>query len=621
MLKLAILDTIKADKAMKIQKNYNLLIVCLLSLGFFLFTSIFIVLNQPEGGYFLWSSPDESANYYVSYNYSQTSEMAVFDKAGLISNGWTSPRSLKSELGFLKPVSFPGIMLIYGSLSSIFGVNSIPFLTPLFAALGIIFFFAFLRRIFSERVALISSFLLAFFPVYIYYSIRAMFHNVLFIVLLIFGLYLLSSLQLPKKIKNLDVKDRGLKLWGKFKEKLYHFIIIRKDINRNLSFVYSFFAGLFFGLALIVRTSEALWLLPLLFLMWIFYLKRFGLMKLVLFLSGLFTAYLPAAYYNQLLYGSAFYGGYSELNSSIDEISQVGTAIVSGSALFKLQEIIKKVEELVFYFGFKPGQSWKMFEGYVIKMFPILFFTGLFGFITLSYQNIVKSKKKQILFLIGGLLISIFLVLYYGSWKFHDNPDISRMTIGNSYTRYWLPLYLWLMPIASWFVLRFSVALFSMGKMKNNIRKLLRLFIQILFISVYVVTSLFFVLFGSEEGLVYWRYNNIGDKSAAQVALNNTEEDAVIISRYNDKYFFPSRKVIVATLPDNDLSPVISKLVNYYPVYYFHFRLKDEDIKYLNERRLIDHNLEIRPVIMTGLNTYLYKIERKELIEIIDNIE
>jgi len=611
------------------KKNLSLLIVCLLALGFFLLTSLTIIANQPEGAYYLWSSPDESANYYFTLNYAISGELSVFDRAGVVSQGWTSPRSLRNDMGFLKPVSFPGIILVYGSIASFLGLAFIPFLTPLFAAFGIIIFYFLVRRFFRDMVALWSAFLLAFFPVYIYYSVRAMFHNVLFIVLLLAGLYLLSSaiskinkkkkVDLLESIKNRDV-DTKIKfdfkeVLAKLNKKIVKFLSIGDDTNRWLSFISSFFAGVFIGLALITRTSEALWLLPLLFLIWLFYAHRFGLIRLLLFLAGLFLAWLPAAYYNQILYGSYFYGGYNELNSSIDEISQIGTDLVLGFNLSYLQGLLNKLETIIFYFGFKPLQSLEMFQAYIIKMFPLIFWSGAFGFIILMIRSFKRPKKKIILYLLGGLLISAFLIFYYGSWKFNDNPDVTRATIGNSYTRYWLPIYLWLMPLSAWFLVRFSEALFRSKKIVKKWRQNLAFIFQAIFIFIYLSGSLFFVFFGSEEGLIYSSYSKLKDKKTADLVLNNTEKNAVIINRYNDKYFFPQRRVIMATFPDDDLTEIVSRIIDFYPLYYFYFRLGEVDLNYLNERRLAPHNLKITPLIMTGADTYLYRLEKLNKVE------
>lgn len=587
------------------QNKFNVL-AGFLALSFFIFCSLFIAFNQSEA-YARWSSPDETANYYFTRIYSETGRLSIFEESGLKSSGWTSPRSMRSDFGELKPVSFPGIILIFGTLAYFFSSAIIPFLTPLFAAFGILIFYFFIRRLFDERVAIISAFLLSFFPVYIYYSIRAMFHNVLFIVLLLAGFYLLSLALGNKKIK--DIHNKTEKRIEKIKLFWKNFVF-KNNKKRWSEFLPTFFAGTFFGLAIITRTSEILWLLPSLFILWLFYARRFGLIKLLLFLSGLILGCLPAAFHNQILYGSFLYGGYNELNSSINELSAAGSLSASLS-IFNLDywfNLFEKLKDNVFYFGFKPLQSWHVFKAYIVSMFPFIFWPAVLGSITLISAKFTSFKKKHIAYLVVPLFFSAFLILYYGSWQFFDNPDASQTTIGNSYTRYWLAIYIWLMPLTAFFLIRFSKALFSCKLIKNSWRRILSESLQALLVFIYIISSLFFVLFGSSEGLVYWKHNNQFDYQAARQVFSLTEDNSIIISRYHDKLLFPFRRVIVATFPDDALTQIISPLVSKYPIYYYHFNLPEKDLNYLNDRRLPNFNLQMQKIKQVDKNFTLYKI-------------
>jgi hypothetical protein len=48
---------------------------------------------------------------------------------------------------------------------------------------------------------------------------------------------------------------------------------------------WTFLAGIFAGLAIITRMSELIWLIPAVGLIWLFYSRRFGFIKLFLFFS------------------------------------------------------------------------------------------------------------------------------------------------------------------------------------------------------------------------------------------------------------------------------------------------------------------------------------------------
>lgn len=586
---------------LKFSLNLNFLLVCLLAAVFFIATASFNYLTQDEN-YTKWSSPDETANYFFAKRFSSGEELAFFDSAAVVGDNMVMPRSFRSDAGWLKPVSFLGIILVYGSLGSLLGTAVIPFLTPFFAALGIIFFFLVMRKIFSQRIGLISAFLLAFFPVYIYYTVRSMFHNVLFVVLLIIAAYLLISSAPKKKQAEISLRID----WPKF-------FSWRFTPRRWLGFILAFFGGIALGLAAITRTSELIWLLPALGLIWLFYVRQFGLIKLSLVVCGFFLAVIPNIYFNQLLYSAPIYGGYNEMNRSIDDISRASSGVVKSVFSDKDQalEYLKSIYHNIFYFGFKQEQSLIMADHYIWEMFKPLSVLFLLGLLFIIVSSIRKPRKKYFSYLLAFVTLSAILIFYYGSWKFNDNPDPNRFTIGNSYTRYWLPIYLMMMPIAALAITRISNALFL--AVKNNSKRWQKMAAsgaQIVIVLVLSMISLDFVLFGSEEGLSHLYYNNLAERQAAEMVFSLTEPEAVIVTRYYDKFLFPERRVIMGTIPDDEVLRATAKLVQYYPVYYYNFFLNDKDVAYLNERRLPFYGLKISLVKRVSHNFGLYKLEQ-----------
>ena len=579
----------------KIKKHYNLIIVSCLAVIFFICTASFNYSLQDKD-YVKWSSPDETANYFFSKKFSLDRELSFFDPAAIEGDNMVMPRSLRSDFGWLKPVSFLGIIIIYGSIAGVIGTATIPFLTPFFAAMGIIFFYFLIKRIFSDRVALWSAFLLATFPVYVYYTVRSMFHNVLFIILLILALYFLI----------ISIEKR------REKRKFFSFHV--KKVNWK-NYLFAFLGGGFVGLAIITRTSELLWLVPVLGIMWLFYVKRFGLTKLILSLAGLFLALIPVVYWNQILYSSPIYGGYNEMNRSLDDLSQSSNSMLSSISQGRfdyLNSYVDSIKENVFYFGFKYDQSLEMFDHYVIDMFPILFYLSLFGLLLLIIRNIRKFKRKHLVYVLMWIVLSVILVFYYGSWKFNDNPDPNRFTIGNSYTRYWLPIYLMMMPLASLAIVSLSRALVAPFKhVSKNVRVYARTGLQITAMLVIASSSLLFVLYGSEEGLTYLYYNNKAERVTAEKVFELTEPESIIITRYHDKFFFPERRVIMGILPNEEIFSATEKLVKNYPVYYYNFYLNEKDVEYLNTRKLIDYNLEIQLTQKFNSKFGLYQINEK----------
>ncbi len=528
---------------------------------FFMGTSSFLVSTQNyssdlnvQPDFVKWGSPDETANYIFAKLYSQEGRISLKEDYNLLVDDIMRPRSFRSDFGDMKPVSFLGIILIYGSIASFFGYEIIPFLTPFFASIGIIFFYLLIREIFGRSNAFLSSMLLVFFPPFVYYTARSMFHNVLFTVLLVISLYF--AVLMTKD----DNFNRTLKNWLQFKYLKFY--------------IFASLSGLFFGLTIITRVSELLWLAPAGLVLWLFNIKRIGVIKLLLFLLFLFLASVPMFYYNQILYGSFFSGGYPQMNASIQTLAQSSTDIVSssvGGSWSLIKSKIYTIRDTIFHFGFDWEQSKKMFQGYFIDMFHYIFLGAMIG-LGLFFISFKKNKYKQWVYLLVYILVSYILVVYYGSWVFHDNPDIEAITIGNSYTRYWLPVYLGALPFLSLFLIRLSklFCLLMRGKIRDsnanddnsesgeqlemfsdrNGLVFCGHFLAFLVVLVLAVTSVKFVLVGSEEGLIYAMQKTEHTKTEWQEVLQLTESNSAIVTMYHDKLFFPERKVIVGLFDD-----------------------------------------------------------------------
>ncbi len=586
------------------QKSANSIIVSLLALVFFISTACFNYYTQDKD-YVKWASPDETANYFFSKEFAETGELSYFDSAAVVGNNMVMPRSLRSDSGWIKPVSFLGITLTYGSIAAVLGVGVIPYLTPFFAALGIIFFYLLVSRIFdSKRVGLVSAFLLASFPVYIYYTVRSMFHNVLFIVFVLIGIHLFT-LALGEK-----------KTVGIIEEIRTKFFKFKFDRERTFQIFFAFLSGIFIGLAIITRTSEILWLLPILGVIWVFYARRFGFIKLMVFFAGLAAALMPVIYWNNVLYQNSFRGGYNEMNRSLDEISSAGAEILNHSREGKIEQYksyYQTIKKNVFYFGFKKEQSIEMFYRYVVDMFQVLVYLGLFGFLLLIAHNIKHFEKKYLVYALVWAISGLILVFYYGSWKFNDNPNPNSYTIGNSYTRYWLPIYLMLLPLVAYAIVNVTRALLSIfRRIPKSLKNIFSAGLQAAAVIGISYLGIMFVLFGSEEGLAYLYYNSLAEKNNAKIVFSLTEPDSIIITQYYDKFFFPERRIIMGRLPNDEILTAAKKLVGYYPVYYYNFFLNDKDVAYLNERKFSAYDLEMKLVKKVNAKFGLYKLDIKK---------
>ncbi len=590
----------------KVQKNIvkhgAIILVLILACIFFLATSSFNLFTQDYAfdnnsaiDFVKWGSPDETANYIFAKLYAQEGRLSLQEKYNLSVDNIIRPRSFRSDQGIIKPVSFLGIILLYGGIANVFGYQVIPFLTPFFASLGLIFFYLLIKRIFNPANALLSTFLLSIFPPYIYYTSRSMFHNVLFTVLFIIALYWATLMAED------TYKLKKIKYFWQLKYSRYYYA--------------SIFSGLFFAGAIMTRTSELLWLIPTILLLYLFNWRNLGIIKPLFFVLALFIGLLPMFYYNHYLYGSYFYGGYPQMNQSISALAEASSDILTAGVVGAWNNIYDKlsvIKNIIFHFGYNPNQSWAMFQAYFVQMFAWLFWTAVLGLLVFII-NFKKSRVRQWIYLSILLLLGFILTVYYGSWEFHDNPDLQAITIGNSYTRYWLPIYLGAIPLASLFFIKLSnlLCFFRQGHMAvksediNGQRSLFvhsgpERFCLIFFRSLIIIFLAFifgrFVLFGSEEGLVYTakKYQAVRQEWVEVLAL--TEANSTIITRYQDKLFFPERKVIVGLFNDQNMNKRYAYLAKILPLYYYNFKLDDKAVEYLNNRRLAEVGLHIELV-------------------------
>ncbi len=562
-------------------KHWHWILLITMAVVFFIGTAGYNYYSHPDN-FIKWGSPDESANYNFTKLYAQEGRMSFFERYNLLASDIIRPRSYLSDKGWLKPVSFLGLILIYGKIAGLTTYKILPYLTPLFAAIGIIFYYLLIKEIFGKRNGLISALILACFPPFIYYSARSLFHNVLLIVLLIISFYF--AVLMVKRKKSSAPEAAGLKV----------------KANEFLPDIYAALSGLFLGLTVITRLSELIWLIPAWLALWLFNIRQVGLKKLIIFLVFLGFALVPAVYWNMILYQSYWQGGYGEMNRSILNIAGAGRAIVEsgGMKIGVVKDSLIQIKNNFFHFGFWPVKSFKMLFYYFAQMFYWLFIPAVLGSLWFL-KEIKKWKKRHIAYLTAYVITFLILLFYYGSWDFHDNPDPKSHTIGNSYTRYWLPIYLGAMPLASFFLLKFS---------KLLRKKVLIHSVRVLIILAVFIISIRFVLIGSAEGLVQSIKKQLASRTEFNQVLSLTEPRAVIITQYHDKLLFPERKVIVGLFNDDNMINQYAVLAEYLPVYYYNFTFPEKDYNYLNNKKLAKFNLQINSVAQVTKDFTLYQL-------------
>jgi hypothetical protein len=549
-----------------LSKNWLLALLVPVIAGFFFAASFYNFASQSKN-YIKWSSPDETANYTFAKLYAEEGRLEIAERYNILVKDIMHPRSFRVFDGVLKPMSFLGIILLYGQLAHFLGAQVIPFLTPFFASLGLLFYFLLLKEIFDRKIAFLATLMLAVFPIYFYFSSKSMFHNILFISLLVGGVYFLVRAAKRPFITR-------------------HFRSLETDW---LKILYFCLGGAFIGWSIATRTSELLWLGPALIILFIFNWRRVAVWQALLVVASALIALLPVFYYNIILYGGPLTSGYAEVNTSISTLTVSSNSLIRQAATFSTQNlyaISKSIFKTVFYFGFKPILALKLFWKYTSTLAPWLLYGSILGF-ALWAAGYKKIRSGQFQLFLIFLIISAVLITYYGSWDFHDNPDKNAITIGNSYTRYWLPIYLCLI---AWLAL----ALSRLDKVIRNARAAWS--IQIIIIFIFALLGWRSVFGAGPESLT----TNIAKSEVSHAqqleVLKLTEHNSVIITKYQDKLFFPERKVVYGLFDDDGMVRQYSILARRLPVYFYSFTYPKNDLQYLNERRLPAMGLQLKPI-------------------------
>ncbi|MFH1866846.1 MAG: glycosyltransferase family 39 protein [Patescibacteria group bacterium] len=479
-----------------------------------------------------FNSPDEMANANFSLRFAQNEELPIEAPLNEVAgNNIVHPRSTTVIQGKLVPSSFLGLPLIYGSIAKFLGTDVLPYLTPFFGLLALLALYFFIRELFDRRTALIFVVLVASLPAWWYYHTRAFFHNALFFDLLAILLYLSQKILRPG--------------WA------WQYIL----------------AGLVFGLALMVRTSEIFWLLAAAVVWFLFNHSKIRLGPTLAAGVSALVAFSPTLLMNKVIYGSYLSFGY-----------RLGIEFTS----INLEKSISFLRELILPFGLHPQTMILTVQNYLLGLqwwWTILAVVGVFFVI----WNWLKFTSVQRSYLIAWLVASLWLVVLYGSWLFNDNPDPSAITLGTAYMRYWLPIFVfWLVP-----------ASYLLSKLWHY--RLSRLLV-IAVISAYLLLSWQLVMLDPEEGLIKIKQNIIRFEQTGQQVQALTSPEAVIVTGITDKFFYPERQVIVDLYKENDFFSVAKLIKAGIPVYHFHNTWHPAEFEnYINEQ-LEPFELSLKPV-------------------------
>ncbi|MFA6197900.1 MAG: glycosyltransferase family 39 protein [Patescibacteria group bacterium] len=466
-------------------------------------------------------SPDETANYYFTKTFAQQGALRVAEPLNAVMPAIVAPRSMGIADGFLVPVSFIGLPLMYGLVAKVVGLWIIRYITPIIAMIGGLVFYWLIRRMFGRSIGLAAALLLFLHPAFWYFTARSMMHNASFVSLTIIA--------------------------------AYYFV---RMISNGRFWSYGLF-GLSLGAALLFRTVEGIWLIPLFGLLIVFAQKKLRWRLILVTLAGGALMIIPMLIINRQLYGSVFAFGYSP------------SAVASDSVTALVQGIGGKIGQALFPFGLRMGDAWHNWTAYYLRLFPWYGIPALIGWLWFLINWFQEWRKKvaaapnrkcQRIYFVAMTLVSVWLIFYYGSWRIQEFENPNQLILGHSYIRYWLPVYIFGLPFV----------ILGVREIINRLPVRLRRASAALIVLVFVIASMKLVVLDPLYGLAKVRAD-ISEYSLInkQVQLA-TPFDAVVLAGKADKVVFPERSAIAQDpFTDEVVAQRVREIMRQRPVYYY----------------------------------------------------
>ncbi len=541
----------------------------------------------------LFVSPDEHATWTFAERIAETGIAQVEELRNISLEGFLHPRSTVTVGDAIVPAGFLGLTYLAGVfffVSPLFAA----FVGPIFCILGLIALYRIVRFLgASQEFAAYTTIALAIQPAWWYYSIRSLMPNVPFVALLLVAGWI-ATIALQQK----------------------------QTAYRCISWV---FAGSLFGCALAIRPSEWVWILGCLLagVCYLIYAHKDALREvlakrkkeIVCLVLGVGLVGGLTIMLQSNVYGSPLTTGYTVDQS----VWEVGNAITDGIST----PWYEKLFAILFPFGIHERATLTNVWRYVIALYPLMTGVGVVG-VGVWVWGVVKEmgdKRRQttddrqqmghgklLLSAVCGLLsLSLaYLLVLYGSWVFYDNPDPSIISLGNSHTRYWLPIFVVLAPAIAYTLLR-GKELFGSWSVNDRTKKLAHVF-PIAMLVLMSVCSAHLVFLG-DDGILHTREALATFVEKRTAILSATPEDAIIIVDRADKYLWPHRAVVVP-FRSKETYAKIPELLDAAPLYHFSITLPEEDLAYLHEIIFTGTGITFTPIVTIQEET-LYEISRK----------
>lgn len=541
-----------------LKKNkYSLILIllCIIFFGLYSFNVWSLWLpNLVNFGHIIFNWPDANANYFFASVFAQYNSFLYPESLNLISDNILHTRSINVFDMSLVPMTFLPALYMFALFFKILGAVNILWLTPALASISVYVLYKLVNYIFQEKHL---SFLIAllFLPLapWLYFANVVMLPTILFIFLLLLAWYCMA---------------------------IYF---------KKLELVYWTWGTIFLSLAVLVRPTEFFWLLVTTLLVFYFNKNKVNLFLLSFSVLVFCNFLIMALYLNKLTYGAYLNIGYQNLQTGAlpTEIDNVSTS---------LWNFIKLV---IMPFGFDLKLLVYNFYNYFIKIiWPYIIFVlaGLYYIF-----NKIKNKEEKYSvwskYILITLVTFVFVLLYYGSWDLADPLVKNLNTISISYIRYFLPLYILVLPLAAYGIKRLF---FKENKLTNS----LIVYFMVTLISLVSIRTAFYSphdgLLQNRESVIeyYYQYATVAEKVAP---------GSIIITDRSDKVFFPKYRVIVSQ-GDLPLWSRVANLVTESDVYFY--SNKTDNALLFSREKAREDGLEFSEGVDIYKNFRLFKINK-----------
>lgn len=446
--------------------------------------------------------PDELATATIAQRVSMGQPIAITDPLIPFSGGLIHPRSMTTIGDRMVPEGFLALGYWYGMLMRIIPWSHLPFIISIATTLGASIALKILFSKFFNGQAFIrlAPWVYPTIPPILYYTFHPYLSN-----LLQWNLLLIVAAG-----------------------------VVTGQKRVGTSYGYWCMLGMMYGLALSLRPVEALWIVPL--TLWIVHWKRVRQTPVAIALS-IIGVLIPLAWLGWIqhdVYGAWWKTGYA-LNPSLGTLTGHAPSIIS------------TIASVLFPFGIHMDTIWYRIQTIAIPLWWWMLFLIPFSF----KQRLLNKQSRD--WWIGAIVVTLWLLLYYGSWARSEPEDTGVVAMSTGFVRYAIPFWSFVLPMIAAGIIELSQ--FVSRRYQQGV--------------VGIILGGFIISATITTPASLWDQQREIASFAPRVArvLSITPPHAILVTKRSDKIYFPYRRVIVWYKEPEKVRKILPDVLRVVPVY------------------------------------------------------